>query len=201
MANDEYQYPHENHKMALVRSFDAASESLKTTITNAAVEINVSAFTDSIKIADASGNAVTVTTVGAKKGLDINVLDLKIDAVNDSIAIKNGTNQLAINADGSINATITEAPKGFSTVSNVGQILVTTSSTTVLAANIIRKYFHLVNNSNATVYIQYGSAAQINKGIKLNVGALLMISGNELFLGQINAISTSSINLDYLEGT
>lgn len=41
---------------SIVRSFDEATDSLKTTITNAAVDISVSAFTDSVAIADESGN-------------------------------------------------------------------------------------------------------------------------------------------------
>lgn len=89
MSNDEWQFPAENHKKAIVKSFDEASQSLKTTITNAAVTIDVSAFTDSIKIGDGNGNLATITTVGAKKAVDVNVVDLTIDAANDSIKIKN----------------------------------------------------------------------------------------------------------------
>lgn len=92
-----------NMHHSIVKSFDETSESLKTTIVNAAVDVTVSAFTDSIAIADASGNKVTTTVAAGKRGLDVNVTDITIDAANDSIAIKNGANQLAINADGSIN--------------------------------------------------------------------------------------------------
>ena len=88
---------------AISKSYDETTESLKTTITNADININVSAFTDSIAIAGVNGLKVTTTTVGAKQSLDVNVLDLTLDAANDSVAIKNGANQLAINADGSIN--------------------------------------------------------------------------------------------------
>lgn len=71
---------------SIVRSFDEATDSLKTTITNAAVDITVSAFTDSIAIADESGNKATTTLVGGKRGLDVNVTDITIDKSNDSIA-------------------------------------------------------------------------------------------------------------------
>lgn len=71
---------------SIVRSFDEATDSLKTTITNAAVDITVSAFTDSIAIADESGNKATTTLVGSKRGLDVNVADITIDKSNDSIA-------------------------------------------------------------------------------------------------------------------
>ncbi len=76
-----------SHAHAIVRSFDEETESLKTTITNAAVEINVSAFTDSIKIGDASGVTATIADMGSGiKALDVNVRDLTIDKSNDSIA-------------------------------------------------------------------------------------------------------------------
>lgn len=188
---------------SIVRSFDETTESLKTTIVNAAVDVTVSAFTDSIAIADVSGNKVTTTLVAGKQGLDVNVIDLTIDAANDSIAIKNGANQLAVNADGSINvvsSSSTTSP-GFSTVSVSTQISVGSTSTTLILANASRKYFHVFNNSNATAHIQYAGAAVLSRGIKLNVGAMLTLSGYELFLGQINAISASTINLDILEGT
>lgn len=72
---------------AIVKSFDESSESLKTTLTNADVNINVSAFTDSIKIGDASGNTVSIADMGSGiKALDVNVRDLTIDKSNDSIA-------------------------------------------------------------------------------------------------------------------
>lgn len=71
---------------AIVQSYDEASESLKTTITNAEVSIDVSAIADSIAIADISGNKVTTTLVGGKRGLDVNIADITIDKSNDSIA-------------------------------------------------------------------------------------------------------------------
>lgn len=86
---------------ALMLAFDEVSQSLKVTLLNAEVDINVSAFTDSVALADVSGNKVTTTLVGAKRSLDVNITDLTIDAANDSIAIKNGSNTLGIGADGS----------------------------------------------------------------------------------------------------
>lgn len=64
----------------------------------------------------AGGTLVTSTTVGPDEGLDVNVLntltvqatDLDIrdlDAAQDNVAISDGTDTLAINADGSINIT------------------------------------------------------------------------------------------------
>lgn len=76
-----------NH--SIIRSFDEATDSLKTTITNADVNINVSAFTDSIAIADDSGNKVTTTLVSGKQSLDVNVTDITLDKSNDSVTAHN----------------------------------------------------------------------------------------------------------------
>jgi hypothetical protein len=42
------------------------------------------------------------------------------------------------------------------------------TSTTVLAANSSRSEAIIVNDSNETVYLKYGSGAEVNKGIRLN---------------------------------
>jgi hypothetical protein len=77
-----------NYQHSIVKSFDEATESLKTTLTNADVNINVSAFTDSIKIGDGSGDNTTITQIGAKYALDVNVADITLDASNDSVSTK-----------------------------------------------------------------------------------------------------------------
>lgn len=58
--------------------------------------MDVSAFTDSIAIADVSGNKVTTTLVGGKRSLDVNVTDITLSGANDSVAIGDGTNNAAI---------------------------------------------------------------------------------------------------------
>ena len=71
---------------AIVKAFDESSESLKTTVTNAAVEIAVSAFTDSIKIGDANGDTVTTSDMGSGiQALDVNVRDITLSHEDDSI--------------------------------------------------------------------------------------------------------------------
>lgn len=99
-----------------------------------------------------------------------------------------------------LDSIIAKVTTGFSTVSVSTQIAVGTASTQLIAANSARKYFHIFNNSTTTAYIQYAGAAALNRGIKLSVGGMLTLSGYDLFLGSINAISTTTINLDILEG-
>lgn len=76
-----------NH--ALVRAFDSDSDTFKTTLVNAAVDVTVTAITDSIAIADSSGNKATTTLVGSKRGIDVNVVDLTLDKSNDSVSTEN----------------------------------------------------------------------------------------------------------------
>ncbi len=66
---------------------DTTANSLRTTLTNAEVEIAVSAFTDSIKIGDSTGATATITDQGGGvKALDVNVTDIVLRKDNDSIA-------------------------------------------------------------------------------------------------------------------
>lgn len=81
MANLNESFHH-----AIIKAYDAATESLKTTITNASIAIDVSAIADSIAIADDSGNKVTTTLIGSKRGLDVNVADITLNKSNDSVS-------------------------------------------------------------------------------------------------------------------
>lgn len=69
-------------------------------------DLNIDQATDSIRIGDGT-NLITATQDGAKTGLDVNVLndiELTISAASgDSILISDGTNNLHVNSNGSIN--------------------------------------------------------------------------------------------------
>lgn len=81
----------------LKHAFDEAEDRLR-------VDAVVSASIGDVSIVDSStGDPAKVNADGS---LDVNVvnpLEIAIDASTDSIAIKDGANQLAVNADGSIN--------------------------------------------------------------------------------------------------
>lgn len=78
---------------------------------------SAAADTDNIGayLRSADGTLLTHTTVGGKEGLDVNVINTSLEvtatnldirnlsAAQDNIAISDGTNTLAVNADGSIN--------------------------------------------------------------------------------------------------
>ena len=75
---------------------DEDTSSVRTTITNAEVDINVSAFTDSIAIADAAGTKVTVTDVAGKKSLDVNVTDIALSHASDSVRLGDGSQLVGV---------------------------------------------------------------------------------------------------------
>lgn len=62
-------------------------------------------------IVGASGDVATTSTVGGKKALDVSIADgvnveVDLSHVDDSVKIGDGTDFLAVNADGSINAVV-----------------------------------------------------------------------------------------------
>lgn len=97
-----------------------------------------------------------------------------------------------------------EQPSGFLnyTVSVSGTISLTAGiATEVLPYNPNRIYAHLANNSNKIIYVQYAVPATAGAGIPLNSGAVLFISGDDLWKGTVSVITTfSDITIDVFEG-
>jgi hypothetical protein len=58
MANDEYQYPNENHKLALVRSYDAAA------VAGVSENAQIS-FPDGLEFAAGTGLGISMVGLGA----------------------------------------------------------------------------------------------------------------------------------------
>ena len=81
------------------------------------------------------------------------------------------------------------------------QVPIGASSVVLLPANPLRAYAHIFNNGTQAVYVQYASPAAVSQGIRLNVGSFYTISGAELWLGSVNAVSASgTVNVDVMEG-
>jgi len=80
---------------------------------------------------------------------------------------------------------------GFSTGTNTN-VSVGLTTTVVLAHNTGRKYALLVNDSDQAIYLGLGTAAVMNKGIRLSAnGGALEIDGPAPFRGAVNAICLS----------
>lgn len=101
-------------------------------------------------------------------------------------------NLTPLNVSGNGNLIVDTIPKGFDTISPgyPTQVTVNASASIVLlAANPLRRYAHIFNNSSNAIFIQYAVSAALNQGIKLNPGNYFTLSGDDLWLGSINAIS------------
>jgi hypothetical protein len=76
-----------------------------------------------------------------------------------------------------------------------------TSSASVLAANTGRVFLALVNDSDTAIYIEFGGAASVNDGWRLNANGGGIIFDSVVPTDQIFAISASaSKKLLILEG-
>ncbi len=100
---------------------DDANDALRVTVSG--VDVNVTAVTDSIKIGDEDGKYVTITTVGGKDALDVNVADITLSHTDDSVTIGDGTQTatistvsgkkgLDVNVLNDLTVNVTPAPAG-----------------------------------------------------------------------------------------
>jgi len=82
-------------------------------------------------------------------------------------------------------------------------VVVGSSSTTVLVSNSSRRFLFLVNDSDENIYVSLGSTAVMNEGILLTAGGgALTLDIASMWLGAISAICASgSKNLTISEGT
>ncbi len=93
---------------------------------------------------------------------------------------------------------------GFSTASNTRVPLRSgDGSSTLLVANISRKYAYIMNQSQYPLYIKLGATAALNEGIVILPGGLFELTGENLWRGIINGANTatSSVFIDVFEGT
>lgn len=95
--------------------------------------------------------------------------------------------------------------QGFSTLS-LGyptQISVDSSGATqLLPANPARLYALISNYSDTPIFIQFGASAAVGEGLRISSGANFTISGFELWLGAVFAVSIDGpVNISVTEAT
>lgn len=112
---------------------------------------------------DVSGSSVTVTAT------DLDIRDLT--HASDSVKVGDGTDFLAINADGSINAQISEA--GYSSWSVVAASVDTTAGGTQLVASPLsgRLRVEIQNLGSNDVYLKEATGVTTANGLKLPKGS------------------------------
>jgi len=75
------------------------------------------------------------------------------------------------------------------------------ASTQLLAANADRKYAAFINDGTAVTYLKIGAAAVLSEGIRLNAGGgSFEITADNLLMGAVYGISTTSSNICVIEG-
>jgi hypothetical protein len=81
-------------------------------------------------------------------------------------------------------------------------ISVTDTSTELLAANDNRLYAQINNIGTMPIWVQLGIAASVGRGRRVLPGASLSFTSNELYLGVINAVTSSggTVNTEVIEG-
>lgn len=148
---------------------------------------NVGAY---IRAAD--GTLITKTTVGGKDALDVNVvsaIDISLSHTTDSIAIGDGTDLLAINADGSINAVVSATNLDIRDLAFATDKVDVSGSTVALDATTLAALETINVGNNVTVQatsldiraLAYGTD---NVAIKGATGNQLAINAD----GSINAV-------------
>ena len=162
---------------------------------------------DKKDIAAVGGKALT----GRDISLDLAKLDVALStrATETTLAnIKARTDNIPIDPakeSGKLTDINNKISSGVYTTPTHTAVTVTTASGAALAANAVRLYALLINDSDETIYLKLGATAVANEGIRLNAnGGNYEMSkklGN-LYTGVINAIhgGTGSKKLLVLEG-
>jgi len=95
----------------------------------------------------------------------------------------------AKDADSRLIVVLKSAPQTATVDTGSGTVTAAVTSTQVAAANADRIKIIMTNDSNETVYVAYGTAAVLNRGVRLNASGGSLVEEN--WTGAINVISTS----------
>lgn len=90
---------------------------------------------------------------------------------------------------------------GFNFITLSGPLTVGLTSSIIVPASNSRRYLKLHNYTNVIIWLQLGSDAAVNAGIKLIPSTSYVLFGHELYLGPIYAVSTQVCNVDVLQGS
>lgn len=87
-------------------------------------------------------------------------------------------------------------------VATCGSLSVGTLVATVVVANAARHFLELTNDSDTNMYLSYGKAPAMNRGLRINAnGGAHWINQSNLFTGALTVICGSTQKmLGYVEG-
>lgn len=127
----------------------------------------------------ADGTLLTHTDVGGKKALDVRVaeginVEVDLSHVDDSVKIGDGTDFLAVNADGSINVVANDAALADTAIAAAAKTLavVDTAEDVVASPLADRKYLWIYNNDNTKIFIGQSGVTAAN-GFPISPGSLM----------------------------
>lgn len=127
---------------------------------------DLSFATDSV---DVSGSEVSLdaATLAALENITVSATDLDIRDLthaSDSVKVGDGTEFLAINADGSINTQVAE----YQAMKNSAESVTTTAAQVLSTPLTGRKHLTIQNEGSAPVYMGFSAAVTSSNGIKIS---------------------------------
>ena len=164
-------------------SLDAATLAALESVTVSATDLDIRDLAFATDKVDVTGSEVSLDaatlaaleTITVEQGTspwvvsatDLDIRDLS--ASQDSVAISDGTDTLAIQADGSINVNASEA--GYSSCNNAA-VTVTTSATDIIATELSnRKELTIQNVGSKDVYVGCDNTVSLANGLLVPKGA------------------------------
>lgn len=166
-----------------IRDLAFATDKVDVTGSEVSLDAGTLAALESITVQNgAGGAAVNIQDGGNSITVDASDLDIRdLTHVSDSVKIGDGTDFLAINADGSINAAFTESGYGSWQVTNV---TVNTSESSVSAlANRLR--VEIQNLGSQDIYIRHATGVTSSNGLKIPKGSSFeqaLDAGSSIFM-------------------
>jgi len=144
-----------------IRGLNVATDGDHLYITDSTGANNLAVDASGFLTVNASGGSFAVTAT------DLDIRDL--DATQDNVAISDGTDTLAINADGSINALFTEA--GYSSWLVSTETVGTTEGELVSTPLSGRLSVLIQNTSNNDIYLRDQTGVTTANGLRLPKGS------------------------------
>lgn len=177
-----------------IRDLAFATDKVDVTGSEVSLDAGTLAALESITVQNGAGAAaVNIQDGGNSITVDASDLDIRdLSHTQDSVKIGDGTDFLAINADGSINAAFTESGYGSWQVTNV--TVNTTESSVSALANRLR--VEIQNLGSQDIYIRHATGVTTANGLKIPKGSSFeqaLDAGSSIFM--ITGASSSDVRI------
>jgi hypothetical protein len=140
---------------------------------------------------------LTVITIGGTSHARVRVSSYTSGTANAILRVSHG-----------VSVSLTPSGGGgggaaFATVSNTTPTIPNNTATLIISANASRKYLNISNPSGSLCYVGFGNSTGLttSSGLPIAARTFYELKGDNLFTGDIYAISASSITFYLCEGT